>query len=214
MSFQITIIEKVPANDIFNWLAPKNVICWIYLPKLQDIWWNPDVVELRNVAEKIWTEYFDSLTNHFTNLRKSIETEGIKNPIKVVTGIPMDAHMNKEFPIDVIPPQFREKERFFSTQLFGGSRVTIAQSLNMSVDCLVYDKNRYFYDSNYKESEIRKQIIKAFDMSEYKFARYTNGTLLLQVRNGPPRKQQHEAIKVMIDRLKVLYKNSYLYDKL
>jgi len=146
-------LANIPSNEIFNWLAPRNVTLWNNFPKWQRRWWANDIVELRNQCEEKWIEELDRLTGHFSRLEESIAKEGMKHPIKVITGLPLDHNMNQRLSINTVPPDMRtDTNKLLTTHQFGGSRLLIAQKLGIDVPCLIYD----FYDSyaNFPETNI------------------------------------------------------------
>jgi len=199
----------LPPNKIFNWMAPGNVTLWNYFSSWRDTWWTEETVQLRNECEQVWITAFDKMTNHFTKLEESILKTGIQHPIKVVTGAPFEQSMSIRFPNEVIPPDMRDNvSKVLSTHQYGGSRLYLAQKLNIPVPCLIYD----YYDSyeNYPEVNIDEFGLK--QRAYYRMHKYENGIkTLVAVRhlhfdgvggNTVPRNQQNVATDRVVDYLK------------
>lgn len=167
---------EISANNIFNWLAPRNVTLWTAFPHWRESWWSDDTLSLRHKGEEIWIAEFDALTKHYSQLEESILKEGVKHPIKVIAGAPFDKLMASQFPIDVIPPEQRTN-KVLSTHQFGGSRVYIAQKHNLSIPCLIYDFSNAFSDFDTINIET---VAKQFS-NFYKIHTYANGIKTLTI---------------------------------
>lgn len=142
---------EIPTKDIFNWLAPENITCRSYLKHLHGNWWNPSSVEQRKLFAQYWTEEFDLMTGHFTKLKKSMEVDGIRSPVCVVTGpirnVRMDqAHTPSKF---VRPDLIKNIHEMIYTKVFGGSRVSIAVELGIeTIPCVVHDFSDLFPEAD------------------------------------------------------------------
>ena len=138
---------ELPTERIFNWLDPFNVTARSYCQELLDDWWSVRSIAIRKRFAKLWTEEFDKITGHFTNLEKSIKEKGILSPISCVSGPPRNVLLNKlEESHEHFPPSVRSNIReVIYTHPFGGSRVTIAQKLNFKkIPCVVHDFSNLF----------------------------------------------------------------------
>lgn len=136
------VIADLRVDQIFNWMAPDNVTAWNFLGgHYGDVWHEPHTIEIRRKFGKQWMCEFDSITGHFTKLKKSIVQEGMRNPISVVTG-PLRDWVSGQISRDQRP--FPNDVKVY-TSPFGGSRLTVAAELGITeVRCLVHDYNGEF----------------------------------------------------------------------
>lgn len=142
----------VPADRIFNWLAPMNVTCWGFFPELREHWWTPENVKIRKRIQELYIEKFDKFAGHFSRLEQSMLKDGFHAPVSTITGVPRGMYQNDEFPLKVLPPELRNNpNHVLCTHTFGGSRVIVAQKHNMDVPCLIYD-----YTNAFPEAETLK----------------------------------------------------------
>lgn len=139
---------ELPIARIFNWLAPKNVTCWLNVPEWRDTWWSEETVELRNQFEHYWIEAFDDITGHFTKLRESIKKDGILRPVSTVSGIMRGRNMasDKCKAVAYAPPEYHNNiDNLVYTQPFGGSRIVVAEELGIDMmPCVVHDFTNIF----------------------------------------------------------------------
>lgn len=163
---------ELPPEQLFNWMSPKNVTAWCNLPEsFKERWWDLDIISTRIKFSEVWSEEYDKLTNHFTNLRKSIKKEGIKHPISCVSGPLRDVHLHDIYDpsTDIrIPLEFRNNaDTMVYVHPFGGSRVDVAveQKLNI-VPCVVHDFTNQFPDA----PEINKSNFNQLFGSNYKYS--------------------------------------------
>lgn len=137
----------VPADRVFNWLAPMNVTCWGNCPKLHKTWWSDETVALRKEFQRLYMEKFDRFQGHFSKLEQSMLKDGFHAPVSTVTGPPRGMYQRDVFPKKVLPPEWRDDpDRALCTHTFGGSRVMVAQKHNISIPCLIYDYTDAFKD--------------------------------------------------------------------
>lgn len=160
---------ELPPERIFNRLGIENLTAWLQLgSKLGDEWWTPEVIEIRQEFARIWIEVFDEKTGHFSSLEKSIRESGLLRPVSAVSGPPRGQRLSKPnkssrmFP----PPEQIPIEEVVYTQPFGGSRVTIAQKLNLTVPCAVHDFSNLFP----KAPEITAGNFRKWFGNEYTFS--------------------------------------------
>lgn len=159
---------ELPPSQIFNWLDPFNVTCWYNMKDKHYIWWKPEIVELRKEWAKHWTQAFDDITGHFSLLRDSIITNGIKNPLYVISRRTNQKEINQKWiKGNRIPPEIQQQENFLTTFWFGGSRLTLANELKLEkVPCVIHDIANIFPN----EIEVtRKNYGSWFSPMEYAF---------------------------------------------
>lgn len=142
---------ELDIDRIFNVLAPENKNAWGALEKYRDTWWDEQTVEVRKYFAECWREVFDEITNHFTELRKSIKEKGILRPVSTVSG-PMRNVKNMKKTADVspiLPPKYQQDvSQNIYTQPCGGSRITIAHELGIDkIPCVVHDYSDLFPDA-------------------------------------------------------------------
>ena len=148
------IITQLNVNDIFNWMAPENVTAWNFLGhKYGDSWFEDSVVKMRQRYAALWIEKFDQLTGHFTQLRESINKDGILSPISVVTG-PWRSWKTGYY-VDDQRPFPSDKETW--TSPFGGSRLMVAIELGIkTISCVVHDYLYKYEGDNVSQENYRK----------------------------------------------------------
>ena len=144
---------ELPPKRIFNWLDPFNVTAKWACKAIKDDWWSDKNIEIRQYFAKCWTEEFDKITGHFTDLEESIKEKGILIPINVDSGPPRGTYLK---PHHFFPGT--DLSTALVTKMFGGSRLTIANKLRIEkVPCIVYDYANMFPDApevtctNYKQ---------------------------------------------------------------
>lgn len=138
---------ELPPERIFNWLGIENVTCWFSMREWHDTWWKPETLKLREEFARCWIEAFDDITGHYTKLRDSIQKEGIKRPISVMSGPGRMVSVNKENPIgSPVPPEYHKRvNELIYTKPFGGSRLFIASELGIkTIPCAIHDLSDLF----------------------------------------------------------------------
>lgn len=102
-----------------------------------------------------WYERYDRITQHYTNLEKSILEKGFRNPILITCGKPFNRTL------DFIPPELRNKVDLLIMEGYdGGSRLWVAQKHNLPVPCIVNDRIGKFYE--HPKIETRAQLLKYY----------------------------------------------------
>ena len=136
---------ELPPKRIFNWLNPFNVTAKWACKAITDDWWSDKNIEIRQYFAKCWTEEFDKITGHFTDLEESIKEKGILTPISTQSGPPRGTYLKPHhFP----PEEQHDLTEVISTFTFGGSRLTIAIKLGIEeVPCIVHDFANLFPDA-------------------------------------------------------------------
>lgn len=138
---------ELDANRIFNWLDPKNIICWNAFPEFREKWWLPETIKIREEFGKIWTEEFDKITGHFSKLEESMLRDGFHHPINTVTGRPRDMYLTGNKEMNHFPPELQaDIHNAVYSHTFGGSRLSIAKKHNIKVPCVVHDFENIFED--------------------------------------------------------------------
>lgn len=98
--------------------------------------WSP---EGRVARENIMREYEEGLNKicgHYDKLEQSVRKEGFRNPVIVTCGDPVRRQMKH------LPPEILAKpkhERLLLEGVTGGSRLWVAQKLNIKVPCIIND---------------------------------------------------------------------------
>lgn len=163
---------ELHSNRIFNWLGPFNVIArgvCKQRPDLLNTWWSDETIQLRKTIAEVWVEEFDNITKHFSQLEESIKENGILSPISLVSGPMRDQYLKStKNSLDGVPPELRiEPAQILYNQPFGGSRIMIAQKLNIkNIPCVVHDFSDLFPEA---EEVTRKNYSKWFDIKQYSF---------------------------------------------
>lgn len=143
---------ELPIERVWNWLSPVNCTAWYSAnEEYRNKWWEDKIVEERQTYCDIWTQEYDKITNHFSNLEKSIAEQGILTPIYVVYGNTKDVRR--------YPPIFQKSpEQLLYSHWYGGSRLTLAEKLGIkTIPCAVEDTYNQFPDAleitgqNYKK---------------------------------------------------------------
>ena len=135
MKFSIRF-ASIDSNDIVNLNDPSGV--WKVFRHIGD-WWNPKYDPLRVAIKDWYITLFDEANGHYEKLRKSIQRDGILNPLVITSGKP------KYRTSDSIPPKHQKNlENLLSVETCGGSRLLIAQELNLKIPCFINDWNSRF----------------------------------------------------------------------
>ncbi len=103
--------------------------------------WSP---EGRIARENIMREYeieMNALCGHYTKLEESIIKEGLRNPIIINCGLPTRCKI-KHLPPEILALQ--PNERLLLEGTTGGSRLWVAQKLNLSINCFINDLSNNF----------------------------------------------------------------------
>ena len=144
---------EISPDKIFNWLDPFNVTAKWACKAITDDWWSERNVLIRREFADTWTKEFDNITGHFTDLEESIKEKGILTPINLDSGPPRGTYLK---PHHFFPGT--DLSTALVTQMFGGSRLTIATKLQMdAVPCVVHDYANLFPEApevtctNYKQ---------------------------------------------------------------
>lgn len=155
---------ELSTDEIFNWLDPFNIIAKWGCKAIVGDWWSKENVEIRRVFADYWTEEFDKITGHFTDLEASISEQGILRPISVDSGPPRGSYLK---PHHFTPTMQKNLEHALFTHTFGGSRLTIAYKLGVEkIPCVVYDYANMFEN----EIEVNKNNYSEWFGSEYFWA--------------------------------------------
>jgi len=206
---KLRYVELEP-DKIFNWLNPKNITCWIAYPELQNVWWEPETLKIREEFGKIWTEEFDKITGHFSKLEKSMLRDGFHHPISAVTGRPLDMYLTSNKEMNNFPPELQaDIQNAIYSHTFGGSRLTIAQKHNIMVPCAVHDFENLFEDG---EEITTKNYTKWFS-NNYSFVAATPhlririhshiSDLRYNGMTGETRSAQAQAVKIAKEKMNV-----------
>jgi hypothetical protein len=115
-----------------------------------DRWWEPDIIEKRKQYKEKYIEEHDKITNHFTELRKSIADNGILRPVNIVSG-PLRNVMLKSIgdtnPKWFPPHMVDNPHEALYIHTHGGSRVLVAEELGIDkIPCVVHDFSDLFTD--------------------------------------------------------------------
>jgi len=163
---KVRYVEFDP-EEIFNFLDPMNITCWVAFPEWHDNWWNSEIVSKRKLFGEIWMQEFDALTKHFSQLEESILKEGILSPISTVTGPPRDKFLQKVLDVNMFPPSTQGNiNDVVYTHTFGGSRLTIAKRHCLQIPCIIYD----FSDNFPTEPEVTSRNYTQWFKSGYMWA--------------------------------------------
>ena len=154
---------ELPTERIFNWLDPFNVTAKWACKAITGDWWTSQNVEIRKYFAEVWTEEFDKITGHFTDLEESIKEKGILTPISTQSGPPRGTYLKPHhFP----PDEQHDLTKAISTFTFGGSRLTIANKLGIEkVPCIVHDFANLFPQAQ----EVTKSNFTKWFGNEYVF---------------------------------------------
>ena len=147
---KLRYVELNP-SQIYNRLAPENLTCWLNVPQWHDTWWETETVELRNQFAATWIEEYDKVHPHFCVLEQSIQKEGIKSPVSLISGPPRDKFLrNPNYNAEGHYPShcYSNFDNMLMTQPFGGSRITVAEKLGVEkIPCAVHDFSNLFPDA-------------------------------------------------------------------
>ena len=118
----------LPASDIFNACDPS--LLWNVAKDYGEAWWDSEYDELRAILFDLFVTEFDKMTGHYTRLRESIKSDGIKDPIIVTAGAPLwrESWM--------VPRNVKT----YICESCGGSRLLIASELGIDVPCIINDR--------------------------------------------------------------------------
>jgi hypothetical protein len=123
----------LPAQAVFNLTSPR------YLPEVSSDWrgsapWHSDRYEpLRDLIEQLYIGGFNAISGHYQRLEDSIRREGIRNPIMVSAG------GLERRRLDELPPSLGSVTDLFVSEYLGGSRLWVAQRLDIDVPCVIND---------------------------------------------------------------------------
>ena len=204
---------ELHSNRIFNWLGPFNVIArgvCKQRPDLLNTWWSDETIQLRKTIAEVWVEEFDNITKHFSRLEESIKEHGILSPISLVSGPPRDQYLkNIKNSLDGFPPAAgADTKQILYNQPFGGSRIMVAQKLNIkNIPCVVHDFSDLFPEA---EEVTRKNYSTWFNTEQYSFINSAPHIRLIKHShidgiyggiNHKTRNAQKEAIKITREKL-------------
>lgn len=125
----VRFVPDLNARDVVNLTSPR------YLPEVTRAWagrhpWHEARYEpVRDLMERI---YVDGFAAHFELLRESVEREGVRNPVMLECGRLRKRSMRE------VPPDRRTSDMVVSEYL-GGSRLFVAQALDLTVPAIVND---------------------------------------------------------------------------
>lgn len=126
------VYAELPAREVFNLCDPA------YLPEVSrewqgnDPWHSTKYDALRGIMRRMYVDGFDAENGHYQNLRDSILSEGFRNPIICSAGW-LQAREDWELP----PHVSRDTP---VCEYVGGSRLLVAQELDMIVPCIINDQ--------------------------------------------------------------------------
>jgi hypothetical protein len=122
------IYAELRGREIFN--ACRNDFSYEICVRYKERWWSDEFAELRTLMVEWFTELFERHTGgHYSKLRKSVEESGFINPIIVTSGPP------KRREPWMIPPWASEYKYICENN--GGSRLMLAQELDLMLPCIV-----------------------------------------------------------------------------
>ena len=107
--------------------------------------WSP---EGRIARENIMREYEDEmnkLCGHYAKLEESMRKEGLRNPIIINCGFPTRCKM-KHLPPEILA--LSPYRRFLLEGTTGGSRLWVAQKLNLPINCFINDLSGIYSGKN------------------------------------------------------------------
>lgn len=123
-----TVYAILPGREIFN--ACRNDFLYDVAVRYKDRWWHQEFDELRALILEWFTEQFEHHTGgHYSQLRKSVISRGFLNPIMVTSGKPL-----RREPW-MLPPWAADYK--YLCEQNGGSRLALAQELDMEIPCIV-----------------------------------------------------------------------------
>lgn len=105
--------------------------------------WSPIGRVKRRAIMREYERELNKICGHYSKLEKSIRTEGIRNPIVVTCGRPKK-RLLKHLPPEML--DLPESELLLLEGTTGGSRLHVAQSLNLTIPCIVNDWTGRFAD--------------------------------------------------------------------
>jgi len=136
---------EIETKRIFNWLDPFNVTAKWACKAIEGDWWSEENVTIRRFFADTWTEEYDRITGHFTDIEESIKEKGILTPLAVDSGGPRGTYLK---PFHFPPEMQGNLKEALHTVNFGGSRLTVAQKLDIpTVPCAVHDYANLFPDA-------------------------------------------------------------------
>ena len=160
VNMKLRYVELSP-DIIFNWLDPFNITAKWACKAITGDWWSERNILIRKEFGTTWMLEFDKITGHFTDLEESIKAKGILTPICVDSGPPRGKYLK---PHHFTPMMQKDLSHALVTQIFGGSRLTIANKLRIEkVPCIVYDYVNMFPD----EPEVNKNNYSEWFGDEY-----------------------------------------------
>lgn len=142
LSFRKTLINvryaTLPAQEIFGMVGRCG-------GGYNTVWsdWTP---EGRTKREKIMEEFergINKINGHYTRLEKSIREKGMLNPVIITCGRPLYRKPHH------LPPEMRKldpSKLLLAEGVTGGSRLYVAQKLNIPVPCIINDRVGRFDD--------------------------------------------------------------------
>jgi len=136
------VYVELPPSRIFNWLDPFNVTAKWACKAITGDWWSEENVAIRRYFADTWTKTFDDITGHFTDLEESIKEKGILTPVNVESGPPRGSYLK---PFHFPPEQQKDLSQAIFSQMFGGSRLTLAGKLGIEkVPAVIHDYANLF----------------------------------------------------------------------
>lgn len=98
--------------------------------------WSDEGRKKRQLIMEEYEQELNKICGHYSKLEQSILAEGIRNPVVVTCGYPKK-RMLKHLPPEMLA--LPESELLLLEGTTGGSRLHIAQKLNLTIPCLVND---------------------------------------------------------------------------
>lgn len=155
----------IDTKDVYNLCDLTRIPELFY--KFHSVWWTDTMKKVRQRAHDYYYNRYDELTNHYSNLEKSILKDGIKNPIVLTY-----AHRPMFRNVQEIDPDIRETPLLMLEHL-GGSRFLIAKKHNMQIPVLISDfigdyksfeklidveeiKNKFYTEDSFKDITLQK----------------------------------------------------------
>jgi hypothetical protein len=122
---------ELPAREIFGMVGR----CGGGYNTLWEDWSLPGRIKRQLIMEE-YEQELDKICGHYSKLEKSITEEGIRNPVIITCGYP------KRRPMKYLPPELRnipESELLLLEGTTGGSRLHVAQKLDLLIPCFIND---------------------------------------------------------------------------
>lgn len=122
---------KLPARYIFGMVGRCG-------GGYNSLWedWSMEGRVKRNLITQEYEQELNKICGHYSKLESSIVKEGIRNPVVITCGYPKK-RMTKHLPPELL--ERPESELLLLEGTTGGSRLHIAQKLDLNIPCIVND---------------------------------------------------------------------------